>query len=70
MLCKILDEPNGSHFQRKDVSNAVVFGTRAWHQTDKLIRNYRDTIMVQLKLKTENTLPLADDFMQTRRACA
>jgi hypothetical protein len=51
MLCKILDEPNGSHFQRKDVSNAVVFGSRR-HQTDKLIRNYRDTIMIQLKLKT------------------
>jgi hypothetical protein len=36
---------------KKDVSNAVVFGSR-WHQTDKLIRNYRDTIMIQLKLKT------------------
>jgi hypothetical protein len=32
----------------KDVGNAVISGTRAWRQIDKVKTSYRETIMVQL----------------------
>jgi hypothetical protein len=32
----------------KDVGNAVISGTRAWRQIDKVNTSYREAIMVQL----------------------
>jgi hypothetical protein len=44
----------------KDVGNAVISGTRAWRQIDKVNTSYRETIMVQLGNR-KNALPFWKD---------